>query len=427
MKMQLAAIDSSRGNRQECQPSCLQVAFCSVVGAAIFEWSWMQTGGGYHCSIPVFLALFSYCYGRQLLSPSIFRMLARNVCTNVRCMLKEEKLSVVLMVSYFSIKFGLAVLYPAGEKSNGSPISLIAFTVLFITIFLMPFMYRIICGLLLRCRSLLNAGKVVKASLTTSEKPKPFYSRETLLFYLRVLKKWRKSILICAVLVLISYMFDSNITALVRFLGTGKPCWPLLIPSRSKAASIPVSVLNAYPWHTVYPTYHPSLLLKAFIHVGRELGEVCHLLPMLIGTYSLSQLLLPPENSIIKKALFASIAGVVLGGVTSGSFKIMFHRYRPNAYGDPYMWKGPSMTTVNHLSFSKLDLSFPAGHTTVTSAVATCWYAFSLLNCKQLCVSPFANLFFLLCFYVNPLLVLLSRVSECFHWTSDATFGVSFV
>jgi membrane-associated phospholipid phosphatase len=162
------------------------------------------------------------------------------------------------------------------------------------------------------------------------------------------------------------------------------------------------------------------------IVIGRELGEVCRLLPMLIGTYTLSQVFLPPKNTLIKTALFASIAGVVLGGVTSGFFKILFHRYRPNAYGNPYMWTGPGVTTVNHLEFSKLDLSFPAGHTTVTSAVSTCWYAF-IVSSQQLCTSPFTNIFLFLSLYIHPFLVLLSRVSECYHWTSDATFGVSFI
>lgn len=119
------------------------------------------------------------------------------------------------------------------------------------------------------------------------------------------------------VLVVGSYIFDSNITALVRFLGKGVPCWPLFPPKDN--AAVPSNILNAYPWHTVFPDYRPSALVKGLILIGRELGEVCHLLPMLIGTYTLSQIFLPPKNSLIKSALFASITGVVLGGLTSGS------------------------------------------------------------------------------------------------------------
>lgn len=408
-------------NAQECHPSKLQVIAWSIVGALIFECSWWLTGGGYSCSIPIFLALFFHCYGRQLLSASIFMVLAGNVKSNVQYAWKEERSSVVLMISYFTIKCGLMVVYPEGEMSNGSPLSLIAFTVLFISMFLVPFLCKMSCSL--ASNWLTSSSARNKETATASEQSRvPHSWKKTARVYLKAVTKWKASILTCLIVVIISYAFDSSITALVRFMGKGKPCWPMLKP---KGTAIPSSILNTYPWHIMYPTYHPAPLLKTFIMIGRELGEVCHLLPMLIGVYTLSQIFLPPKNSFIKKALFASIAGVVLGGVTSGSFKVLFHRYRPNAYGDPYMWKGPSMTTVNHLKFSKLDLSFPAGHTTVTTAVATCWYAFSLFSFKQLCISPCFNVFILLCFYVNPLLVLVSRVSECYHWTSDATFGVS--
>lgn len=397
-----------------CKCHCgVQVLAWSTLGAVFFECCWWSTGGGYCCSVPIFLALFSYCYGRGLVTSSILHTLARNIKVNAVFMCKEEKQSVLLILSYFSIKCGLTIAYPKGEKSNGSPLSLVLFTILFILIFLVPS----IIGFLVR--SVLSRDEDVSAS-SVQQHWRPAGMR----FYYEALYVWKRSILVCAVLVLGSYLLDSEITALLRFLGKGVPCWPLLGPPKADP-SIPSGMLNSYPWHTAFPEYRPSSLVTGLILFGRELGEVCHLLPMLIGTYTLSQIFLPPRNSLIKSALFASIAGVVLGGVTSGSFKILFHRYRPNAYGNPYMWQGPGMTTVNHLKFSKLDLSFPAGHTTVTSAVATCWYACIMLNLKQLCISPCINLLILLSLYIHPVLVLLSRVSECYHWTSDATFGVS--
>ena len=405
---------------------CRGVLLRSILGAIIFECSWWSTGGGYRCALPIFLALFCNCYGRSLLaSPlTVLQMLSKNVKENVLLMYKEEKQSVVLMVSYFILKCGLKIGYPEGEKSNGSPISLIMFTFLFISIYIVP----------LALRGLITLVSLLKNSTVSIFCNKRELSMNTvqqqnwklgLKFYSRVLYSWKQSITICAILVLCSYFFDCQITALLRFLGKGKPCWPLLLDPDENKEDIPQSIVNVYPWHIVFPKYHPVPLLKSLILIGRELGEVCHLLPMLIGVYILSQLFLPPENSLIKKTLFASIAGVVMGGVISGSFKILFHRYRPNAYGDPYMWKGPGMTTVNHLKFSKLDLSFPAGHTTVTSAVATCWYTFLMLSLEHVCsITSCTNLFVLLCIYANPLMVLLSRVSECCHWTSDATFGV---
>ena len=403
-------------------PATIRVLAWGLLGAVVFEFSWWETGGGYSCSIPIFLALFCYCYGRELISPSILRVLAGNIASNISFMFREEKQCVLLIVSYFSIKSGLRVCYPAGEKSNGSPLSLIIFTILFISIFLVPLLLRTMIRTACYCFSCVRHSSTVSSpgpQLNWKINMK-FYMK----FYWKALYRWRRSILVFLVLVLGSYVIDSSVTAVLRFLAMGKPCWPLFPPEKG-VASIPSNILNTYPWHVAFPKYKPTFLVKRVIHIGRELGEVCHLLPMLIGTYTLSQIFLPPKNSLIKSALFASIAGVVLGGVISGSFKILFHRYRPNAYGDPYMWKGPSLTTVDHLQFSKLDLSFPAGHTTVTSAVATCWYAFIQLHFQQLCFSPCMNLLVLCFLYVNPLLVLVSRVSECCHWTSDATFGVS--
>lgn len=398
---------------QEIKPSRLQLLTWSLTGTVVFECAWWLTGGGYPCSLLVFMALMCYCCGRELVN---LKLLVSNTRTNIISICKEEKRSILLIALYFSVKFGLTALYPEGEQSNGSPLSLIIFTILFILIFLVPFLLKII-GM-----PLMFALKICKSSTETDTKRMSNSWRSTLNFCWSIATEWKRSILICLAIVLSSYLYDSNITSMVRFLGTGKPCFPLNPPKQD--FDIPDNMLKAHPWHQVFPSYQPSHIVKAAIMIGRQLGEVCHLLPMLIGTYTLCQLFLPPRNSLIKKSLFASIAGVVLGGVTSGSCKILFHRYRPNAYGNPYMWTGPGVTTVNHLRFSKLDLSFPAGHTTVTSAVATCWYAFLVLNFRQLCVSPCINLLLLFCLYINPVLVLMSRVSECCHWTSDATFGV---
>ena len=142
---------------------------------------------------------------------------------------------------------------------------------------------------------------------------------------------------------------------------------------------------------------------------------------MLIGIYVFAQLVVPHRHSCIKVSSFACITGVVLGGAASASLKILLHRYRCNVYGDPYMWKGPGTAFVNHLSFSKLDLSFPCGHTTVTCAVATCLYQVVILVSHKF-QQP-SKVWLLVCIYI---VVLVSRVSDCYHWTSDATFGVCF-
>ena len=81
------------------------------------------------------------------------------------------------------------------------------------------------------------------------------------------------------------------------------------------------------------------------------------LLPVLIGIY----VVVPHRHSCIKVSSFACITGVVLGGAASASLKMLLHRYRPNAYGDPYMWKGPGTAVVNHLSFPSWTSLFLVG------------------------------------------------------------------
>lgn len=344
------------------------------------------------------------------------RVVAKNIKTNLKCLLSEEKGPVFLITSYFLVKFGLSVAHPRGEDSNGSPLSLIAFTVLFITVFAAPLVLRALCLLIGGIEKKLPcfAGKWMPLNNCAFENP-----------WKEVVQQ-KKSILICVVFVIISYIFDGDISSVIQYLGKGQACWPLLGSNPRRDENIVLNIVKSYSWHGVFQNYQPLPILGGLILYGSELGEVRLLLPMLIGTYTLSQIFLPPENSLIKRILFASIAGVILGGVTSGTLKILFHRYRPNAYGDPYMWKGPGLTTVNHLSFSKLDLSFPAGHTTVTTAVATCWYQLTATcNFKNMFISNCVQFALLMCFYIHPLVVLVSRVSDCCHWTSDASFGVS--
>lgn len=419
------ATSTNNGNpKQDCaQLSELQVLAWSLVGAVVFVCSWWYTGGGYSCSIPVFTACCFYCYSSYgsssgKLGPiSELVKLTENVKNNVKFLLREDKRSVVLILSYLIIKVSLVLAYPAAEKSNGSPMSLILFTVIFICTYLVPpFFTAIISSLKALCSYYLWAKNERAASYRVSG---------AVMLYLRHVLQWRRSLLVVAVIVVSTYLLDSELSAMLRFLGAGKPCWPLLShKSVRELGKLPPNMISTIPWHKKFKDYKPHLVLGLVISYGRELGEVCHLLPVLIGTFMLAQLFLPPQNSQIKKAFFASIAGVVLGGVTSGIFKILFHRYRPNAYGNPYMWTGPGMTTVDHLKFSKLDLSFPAGHTTVTTAVATCLYIFISSNLKRVKVSRLVDILLLFCLYTHPVLVLVSRVSDCYHWTSDASFGV---
>ena len=396
-----------------CTPQCYHfVTFLwTSSGFVVFTIAWGCTDGGYQSSLPLFLFLFVYCYRTTIFKKTLCRAVVNNLKLNVSYLLKEEKLVVFMMLSYLLLKVALLIVCPDWENSNGSPLSLILFTVLFITMFL-----------------LLPAIQAANSKMGNfPRKGAHVWSSSASNFsgYFMRLKQWRWSIVFTFCLFLTTLLFDADICTILRYVAKGMSCWPVLIPlNEMDTLPYPLQYAWVKTWNIHFEGYKPSWMVKYCLHYGRELGEVSRLLPMLIGTYILAQLILPPDCKLVKKTLFASIAGVVMGGVISASFKILIHRYRPNAYGNPYMWTGPGAKVVSHWQFSKLDLSFPAGHTTVTSAVATCLFSTVMGNCN--CNRKLHTIWLVLCFYFYPIIVLLSRVTDCYHWASDASFGVSW-
>jgi len=392
-----------------CAPKCSHfVTFLwTATGFVVFTIVWGCTDGGYHSSFPLFLFLFIYCYGTSIFKKTFCGVVMSNAKLNLNYLLKEDRQVVFLVISYLSLKVLLLVTLPDMENSNGSPLSLVLFTVLFIATYLLPTIRAIgkMCFIKKSCRFSVSFASNVSG------------------FFIG-LKQWKSSMAFTFLLFIITLVFDADISSILRYISKGIECWPVLIPL-NEMDKLPYPLQHAWvkTWNVHFKNYRPSWLVEYCLHYGRELGEVSRLLPMLIGTYVLAQLILPQDCKLVKKTLFASIAGVVMGGVVSASFKILIHRYRPNAYGNPYMWTGPGAKVVNHWQFSKLDLSFPAGHTTVTSAVATCLFSTTMDNCK---CRKSLTIWLILCFYFYPIVVLLSRVTDCYHWPSDASFGVSY-
>ena len=384
------------------------------IGLVYFTLAWKFTIGGYRCSVLLFplLLVHTYCYSEER---HPFRFV-RCLLGNVRYVLQMERKPLILLLAYAVTKGVLHLYYPKLERSNGSPMSLILFTVYFIAIFILPTLVK---------TAWTAATKVLRGRHKLCQMIWSLFRER----FFRPISRWKRSVVFTVIAVTLSYVFDGDLTSILRYFGRGEPCWPHLIP-RSLQDSLPYPLQHAWfkEWHHIFSNYKPSDFVKEMIYLGREM-EVIHVLPVLIGIYVLAQAFLPRENWIIKRMLFGCISGVVLSGVTSGALKILLHRYRPNAYGNPYMWTGPSTTTVNHLSFSKLDLSFPCGHTAVSTSVATCLY-YGVMYClqfsKQCAPSLRFRVFLVINVFSYPILVFISRVSECYHWTSDAIFGVSY-
>ena len=386
------------------------------IGLLYFILAWKYTTGGYLCSALLFpLLLVHTYYSSGKCHPfQIFKYLFSNIMDNIRYILQMERKPLVLLLAYTGTKVALHLFYPKLERSNGTPMSLILFTIYFIAIYIFPTLAVTVATYIikfLRCR----------------HKPHQILALVSDRFICSI-SGWKKSMIFIMIAVAFSYIFDGDLTSILRYFGRGKSCWPLLIP-QSLRDSLPYPLQHAWfkQWHHVFSNYEPSDFVREMIYLCREM-EVIHILPVLIGMYVLSQIFLPRENWTIKKVLFGCISGVILSGVTSGALKLLLHRYRPNAYGNPYIWTGPSTATINHLAFSKLDLSFPCGHTSVSTSVATCLY-YGVMYCLQMSTECRPSLrfkvFLVVSIFSYPILVLISRVSECYHWTSDAIFGVS--
>ena len=399
----------------------LSLVCWTLLAFIVFTVAWSITTGGYVCSFMLFPFILTYSmFDRemghllQFTALNKVRCLLHSVQDNIIAVVKDERRPLALLTAFAVTKGGLHIFHPKSEDSNGSPLSLILFTVYFIVIFILPALS--IC--VWRIAELACQNYCLRKRDMSKFSPKKM-SRDA---YLSI-SKWKTSIILTILIVTLSYIFDGDLTSIIRYLGHRNSCWPLLIPAHNRDA-LPYPLQHAWlkQWHKVFSNYKPPTLIKKMIILGREM-EVIHVLPVLIGTYVLALTFLPRKNWVIKKVLFGCISGVVLSGVTSGALKVLCHRYRPNAYGNPYMWTGPGMTTVNHWKFSKLDLSFPCGHTAVSTSIATCLFL-GVVHVWR--TSKKMKVFLIVLIYIYPIVVLVSRVSECNHWTSDAVFGVSF-
>lgn len=382
-----------------------------VVSIVIFTIAWSYTSGGYLCSVPLTLLLLLYTITHSESKGNILIIVQSLFTEKISELLQADKRPFILLTSYWSFLAFVSFWYPYMESSNGSPYSLIFFSIVFCVLYIVPsivWLMLLPLSTLLRWKDGISHGK---------------QSRDDIMSVFHIIWNEKFIILTISGAVILMFLFDADITVILRYVMQGKPCWPMLIP-KPQQLNLPYPLKYSWiKWNRIFAGYTPGAIQMFVQTLGRELGEVSSLLPVVIGVYVVSLFILHSKHTILRATVFSCLAGVVIGGISSGMFKLTIHRYRPNAYGDPYKWTGPGTATVNHLAFSKLDLSFPAGHTTVTSAVATCLYV-GLLELWKEC-SIIWKLCMSVLLYIFPVAVLISRVSDCYHWNSDATFGVS--
>ena len=111
------------------------------VGLLYFTLSWKYTIGGYLCSALLFplLLVYTYYYSFDKCHPFQFVIYVfSNIKDNIRYILQMERKPLILLLAYTVTKVILYLFYPKLERSNGTPMSLILFTVYFIAIYIFP-------------------------------------------------------------------------------------------------------------------------------------------------------------------------------------------------------------------------------------------------------------------------------------------------
>lgn len=135
--------------------------------------------------------------------------------------------------------------------------------------------------------------------------------------------------------------------------------------------------------------------------VATTFGDPWYVIPALGTTYILAEIF--PDRKLRKTTLL-SLESLLISGLFVQTLKFTFHRHRPDQYFLYDQFDGPS--------FSSRNLSFPSGHTAVAFSVLT---VFASEYADEPGVAPIA--------YTLATLVMLSRVHDFTHWSSDAFFA----
>ena len=280
-----------------------------VISVLIFTVSWTYTYGGYLCSIPLALLLLAYTatHSSNESRCGLMRSLKAHCKEKAVELYQTEKRSLVLLISYWMFMVTIVLWFPRLEESNGSPYSLIFFTVAFIFLYIVP----TLVWLLILPLSLVFQWE--KGVLHGEQ------SKSDICAVLYITWKHRFTIGAISLVVLFMFVVDADITCVIRYTMKGKPCWPVLIPN-SLRSHLPYPLQHAWikSWHKVFSDYSPGTVQIFIQNFGRELGEVPKLLPALIGVYVVSLL-------VLRLTVFSCVAGVVLGGISSGSLKILLY------------------------------------------------------------------------------------------------------
>ena len=367
----------------------LDIVEMTILGLITFYISWFLTNGGVLGALPLCGYLSYACFRK---SPEKFRP---TIKYNLSRIITTERKLIYVGAVWMTLKVAIENFLP---QSNGTSPMLVLFSISLSLFFVLP---RILTWWLI---------------LVRDRKLAPCYIFHPIKrhYYLSVL-----AVLCLVLLVLADPYFTSFFT-----LALNKGQCGLLLTSQSEYMENTMNKLRGFSQSINLNQFNAFDSLLKF---STGLGEVDRILPVLVTLAIFAQLIVPKQYELLRHLFFRTVLGQVVGGLISAGVKITVHRFRPVAYGDPLWFGGPGLQTVNHLEFSKLDLSFPCGHATVTFATCYILYkgilAFINNNRPNYNLSIVMRLAIGAAIFIFPAFTGLSRVADCLHWTSDVFAG----
>jgi len=378
--------------------SLVEVLVWSCTCDAAFMVSLYVTGGGFICSVPLFVCLLCLLYWSDNVKTSGEGVIRSTILANFRWIWSSDKRLVILVLVFGTYRVLMTVHNPSLETRKGGAYSLILFTALICIFYVLPEKMLLLVNYL---RQLSCHGNI--------------------LWYVMHAASYMLLMMMGAFVLYSTYQFDAQLTgSLQHTLGLAS-CDPFL------ESITPYSSLLA-PNERITDRWNASTAVSpVFVAVrdllmmdGEFLGSMNTFLPILIGLYLLSRIFLPDRHSLVVMTLFYTVQATCVGGLISAVVKHTGHRFRPSAFSSPYVWSGLERIPLPH-GLSGLDCSFPSGHATVTTAVTSVIF---LTVVRRLNLSVLSTVVLFVTVFWFSFLVMINRVSNCEHWPSDVLIAV---
>jgi len=367
----------------------LDIIEMTLLGVITFYISWFLTEGGVIGALPLCIFLAYACFRRV---PAKF---SDTVRYNVTRLLTTDRKYIYVGVFWLLLKVTFENFIP---DSNGTSPLLVLFSISVGIVFGIP-----------RCfawwKGIIKDRKIGPCYLLHPIAKHPWLS---LLIFLSMF-----------ILIVLDPYFTSYLS---MNISQGK-C-RLLLAKKSAYLDDAMTFLSYFP---SFININQFNTLDSGLQFTSGLGEVSRILPALITIAVFAQLIVPKQYELVRHIFFRAVLAQVIGGMISAFLKIIFHRFRPIAYGDPLMFEGPGLQVVNHMAFSKLDLSFPCGHATITFATCYVFYRgiFAFIKSNRPSFEPSQNMRYSIgtLIFIFSCLTGLSRIAHCKHWASDVLAG----